>query len=227
MGLFAISDLHLSFGTNKPMDVFGWQNYEQRLLEQWNSLVAPEDWVLLPGDLSWATYLEETEADFRFIDRLNGTKILGKGNHDYWWTTAKKMREYAENMGFTSLRFLYNNSYLWGTTGICGTRGWCNHGNVAEDTHLWERELQRLQLSLESAKGCETVVCCLHYPPVDLSGKLSEAHMELFSRYNVRCVVYGHLHGRRFDGRLPEWIEGIRFQLVSCDYLNFAPIRLE
>lgn len=226
MALFAISDLHLSFGTNKPMDVFGWKDYENRLREQWNRVVAPEDWVLLPGDISWATYLEETEADFRFIHQLNGQKIIGKGNHDYWWTTAKKMREYAENKGFFSLRFLYNNSYLWKTTGICGTRGWCNHGNMAEDAHLWERELQRLQLSLESAKNSKTIICCLHYPPVDLSGRLSGEHMKLFHQYGVSRVIYGHIHGPRFDGRLPEEMEGIHFQLVSCDYLDFVPLQL-
>lgn len=226
MALYAISDLHLSFGTDKPMDVFGWNNYEARLAEQWNRLVTERDCVLLPGDISWATYLEETEADFRFIDRLNGIKIIGKGNHDYWWTTAKKMSEYAEKQGFTSLRFLYNNSYLHECVGICGTRGWCNHGNMAEDTRLWERELQRLQLSLESAAGCDSVICCLHYPPVDLKGRLSGEHLTLFRRYGVKQVIYGHLHGPRFDGRLPEETEGIRFRLVSCDYLRFTPIRL-
>ncbi len=226
MALYAISDLHLSFGTDKPMDVFGWKDYESKLMKQWNETIQPEDWVLLPGDISWATYLEETEADFRFIHQLNGQKIIGKGNHDYWWTTAKKMREYVEEKELTSLHFLYNNSYLWEKTGICGTRGWCNHGNMAEDTHLWERELQRLQLSLESARGCETIVCCLHYPPIDLKGRLSGEHMELFHKYGVKKVIYGHLHGPRFDGRMPEEQDGIIFRLVSCDYLEFMPLRL-
>lgn len=226
MALYAISDLHLSFGTDKPMDIFGWKNYEARLAEQWNRIVTERDCVLIPGDISWATYLEETEEDFRFIDRLNGVKIIGKGNHDYWWTTAKKMSEYAEKQGFTSLRFLYNNSYLHEHVGICGTRGWCNHGNMAEDTRLWERELQRLQLSLESAGSCDSIICCLHYPPVDLKGRLSGEHLTLFRRYGVSQVIYGHLHGPRFDGRLPEEAEGIRFRLVSCDYLQFTPIRL-
>mgnify|MGYP001187236754 FL=1 len=225
MALFVISDLHLSFGTDKPMDIFGWNHYEEKLRENWSAVVEEKDTVLIPGDISWATYLEETEADFAFIDSLPGQKIILKGNHDYWWTTVKKMNQFLLDKGFSSLHFLYNNSFSYGRYAICGTRGWGNNGDRVEDNRIWSRELQRLQLSLEAAKDYDGVICCLHYPPFDLSGNLSGEYMELFYRYGVEMVCYGHIHTKK--PVLPLEAEGIQFRLTSCDYLQFAPLFLK
>lgn len=226
MALYAISDLHLSFGANKPMDVFGWKDYQSRLAENWNQTVCEEDMVLIPGDVSWATYLEETEADFRFLSQLPGKKVILKGNHDYWWTTYKKLNQFVEEKGFSQFYFLHNNSFFYENFAICGTRGWGNNGDYVEDTRIWNRELQRLLLSLDSAKGSDNIICCLHYPPIDLKGRLSEEYMELFSRYRVKQVCYGHLHGQAHRNALPNEIDGIRFSLVACDFLDFMPQKL-
>ena len=148
MALFAISDLHLSFASDKPMDVFGWDNYEALLEKNWRKNVTEEDTVLIPGDISWAMYLEEAEADLSFINDLPGRKIIGKGNHDYWWSTLKKMNEFKASKGFDTINFLFNNSFSYKNFAICGTRGWGNNGTADEDTRIWNRELQRLLLSI-------------------------------------------------------------------------------
>ena len=153
MSLFCIADLHLSLGTNKPMDVFeGWGNYTDRILNNWNSIVKPEDTVVVAGDISWAMKMEECFADFDFINnKLNGTKILLKGNHDYWWGTKKKIDKYLEDNNFDKIKILFNNSYKVGEFAVCGTRGWNLEIDSAEDEKILNRELGRLRLSLDSA----------------------------------------------------------------------------
>lgn len=137
MAIFAISDLHLSLSTDKPMDIFGsnWENYTERMRENWNRIVSPEDLVLIPGDISWAMYLQEAQEDFSYINALNGQKILLRGNHDYWWTTLNKMERFVEEQGFDTLHFIKNTAFLWNGTAICGTRGWtiAGAGASAED----------------------------------------------------------------------------------------------
>lgn len=224
MALFAISDLHLSFSSDKPMDVFGWENYESILEKNWREAVSDDDTVIIPGDISWAMYLQEAEADLRFIDSLPGRKIIGKGNHDYWWSTVKKMNDFVIQKGFGTINFLFNNSYSYKNFAICGTRGWGNNGTADEDTRIWNRELQRLLLSIGSAKG--DIICCLHYPPTNLRGGLSEEYLDIFRRFGIKTVCYGHLHGNHEATKLPDEIEGIRFSLVSCDYLKFMPLKL-
>ena len=107
MSVFAIADLHLSLGTDKPMDVFrGWSDYVQRLEENWRSTVSPQDVVVLGGDISWAMHLEETAADFTFLQNLPGRKWIIKGNHDYWWTTRRKMDLFLQQNGILGIRLL-------------------------------------------------------------------------------------------------------------------------
>ena len=148
MSIFAIADLHLSFQTNKPMNIFGWEGYEKKIQENWVSKVKNEDLVLLPGDFSWGLYLNETVKDFEFINNLPGKKILLKGNHDYWWTTLTSMRKFLNERNFQNIDFLYNNSYLYEDKIIAGTRGW-NIQDEKEDKKIQKREEIRLKISLD------------------------------------------------------------------------------
>jgi metallophosphoesterase len=150
MAIYVIGDLHLSFSTNKPMDIFGknWQNYEEKIKQDWLSKVKKEDTVILPGDFSWAMYLDETEKDFEFINNLPGKKILLKGNHDYWWSTVTSMRKYIDSKEFKNIDFLYNNSYEFENKIIAGTKGW-NISEDQEDIRLTKREVARLELSIK------------------------------------------------------------------------------
>ncbi|MBQ4542960.1 MAG: metallophosphoesterase [Clostridia bacterium] len=225
MAVYAISDLHLSLGTDKPMSVFGgnWDNYEEKLKTNWNNAVAKDDTVIINGDISWATYIENAVNDFSFINQLNGTKLISKGNHDYWWTTMKKQQEFCENNGFDTIKFLQNNCYVVDGYAICGTRGWTITKNDDEDKKIYNRELERLQLSLREAKKADVkgIIAGLHYPP-DLT------FMTVLENFGVTKCVYGHLHGNvqinsaYFEGE----VGGIDYKLVSCDYLDFNPVRL-
>ena len=171
MAIYTIADLHLSFNTDKPMDIFGtnWKDYEEKIKQDWMAKVTENDLVVLPGDFSWAMYLEETSKDFEFINKLPGKKILLKGNHDYWWTTVTNMKNYIKKQGFTNIDFLHNNSYLFDDKIICGTKGW-NISEDEEDIRLTIREEQRLELSIKTGiehfgKDKEIIVF-MHYPPV-------------------------------------------------------------
>ena len=145
MSIYAISDLHLSFNTNKPMDIFGWENYEERIKKNWLEKVNEKDLVLLPGDFSWEMKLENTYKDFEFINNLPGKKLLLKGNHDLWWTTLKKMRTFLEEENLKNIDFIYNNSYEFENYIIAGTRGWNLISEGEEDKKIKERELLRLR----------------------------------------------------------------------------------
>lgn len=225
MALYAISDLHLSLGTDKPMSVFGgnWENYEEKLQKNWNEKVKPDDTVIINGDVSWAMYLEHTDRDFEFINNLNGTKLISKGNHDYWWTTMKKQKEFCEKMGFNTINFLQNNCYMYKNTAVCATRGWILTSNNAEDKRIYSRELERLQLGLRAAnaKNPDKIIAALHYPP-DLN------FMTVLENFGVSICVYGHLHGnvRANSNYFEDTVNGIEYRLVSCDYLDFDPLRL-
>ncbi len=223
MALYAISDLHLSLGTDKPMDVFGehWENYEQRLKENWESAVSGDDTVIVNGDNSWATYIQNAVEDFSFINSLPGRKILSKGNHDYWWTTMNKQTAFCRQHGFDTINFLHNNHYMCGGAAICGTRGWQITKNDDEDRKIHNRELERLELSLRSAipSDPEQIIVALHYPPDD-------KFKAVLSRYGVRTCVYGHLHGAAHKNAVNTTIEGIKLRLVSCDFLQFTPMKI-
>lgn len=229
MSIFAISDLHLPLGKDKPMDIFGgrWDNYIDKLEKNWNSIVTEEDLVLIPGDISWATYLEETYADFAFIHSLPGKKLLLKGNHDYWWSTLNKLKNYIEIHQFHSIDFLQNNAFLWDETAICGTRGWNlpNGQMLDEDRKIFEREKQRLILSLEDAKTkkAKRILVAMHYPPIERNG-VNQDFLNIMKIYNVQLCIYGHLHAAAQKFAPIGVFDGIRLQLVSCDYLNFMPV---
>ncbi len=226
MALFAIADLHLSLGEDKPMDVFeGWKGYVPRLEKNWRALVRDEDTVVVAGDISWAMKLDEAEADFRFLDSLPGRKLILKGNHDYWWSTRKKIEGFLASHGFRSIGIIHNSAERVGEIAVCGTRGWLCAAESAEDRKLVAREVGRLNASLDAAEktGGRPVVF-LHYPPVYDGMECREILGVLLERGIGDCY-YGHIHGRLAAARAPEGeYRGIRLHLISCDYLGFRPI---
>ena len=223
MALYAIGDPHLSLGVNKPMDVFGgaWENYVDKLREGF-SVVEPEDTVVLCGDLSWGMSLEQAEADFAFLNALPGRKLLLKGNHDYWWTTAAKMKRFFAEKGFDTFQLLHNNCHFYGETALCGTRGWFfeEHG----DPKVFNRELIRLETSLKAA-GEKEKLCFLHYPP-RYQGYTCPEIIELLERYQVRACYYGHLHGGSHRLAQEGTFNSVEYYLVAADYLDFQPKKI-
>ncbi|HOQ00279.1 MAG TPA: metallophosphoesterase [Acetivibrio clariflavus] len=233
MSIFAISDLHLALSIDKPMDIFGerWYNYMDRLRQNWIKVVKDEDYIIIPGDISWATYLEQAYEDFNFIESLPGKKIISKGNHDYWWTTLSKLNKFLDANNFKTISFMHNNSYYIEGNTICGTRGWKCPGDDEfnkEDEKIYERELHRLELSLKSFSSgttTENVIVAMHYPPFNAKKEPSE-FVEIMRKYNVRKCLYGHLHGAGFKSAVTGEFDGIEFNLVSADFLNFEPLKL-
>lgn len=226
MAVFTIADLHLSFGTDKPMSVFnGWQDYEERLRANWLATVGADDTVVIAGDFSWGMDLPQTLADFRFIDALPGEKLLVKGNHDYWWTTVKKMTDFLDENGVTSLKFLHNNSYLRAGVNLCGTRGWLYNQPTELDKKVFNRELMRLEASLSSADDGVERVAFLHYPPV-FSGTACTEVAALLEKYGVRRCYFGHIHVR--DSELREGFSygGVEYKLISSICADFRPVKV-
>ena len=223
MALYAIGDTHLSLGSNKPMDVFGggWEGYVDKLSAGF-SVVRPEDTVVLCGDLSWGMNLAEAQEDFAFLDALPGEKILLKGNHDYWWTTAAKMNRFFDENAFHSLHILHNNCHEYGPYALCGTRGWFYE--ETGDQKVFHREVMRLEASLKAA-GEREKLCFLHYPPC-YQGYTCPEIMALLEEYGVKRCYYGHLHGGSHrlavEGRYGE----VEYHLVSADYVGFQPQKI-
>ena len=228
MSLYVIGDLHLSLTADKPRDVFGglWEDHVRRLRESFSAL-GEEDVTVLCGDLSWGMSLQESAEDFRFIDRLPGRKVVLKGNHDYWWSTAAKLQAFFEAEGIRSIELLHNNCVLWEDLALCGTRGWFfeEEKGGGHDRKIMNREVMRLEASLKAA-GEREKLCFLHYPPRYGPGYVCREITELLERYGVRECYYGHLHGPGQRGAVQGWVEGVRYQLVSADYLGFAPRRI-
>ena len=131
MAIWTISDLHLALGMEKPMEIFGenWKNHDEKIKENWLKKVKEDDLVLLPGDFSWAMYIKDAKKDFEFINNLPGTKLLLKGNHDYWWESVTKMRKFIEQNNFNNIDFL-NNSYICDNKIIVVTRGWSEQEEI-------------------------------------------------------------------------------------------------
>jgi predicted phosphohydrolase len=229
MALFAISDLHLSFGVDKPMDIFsGWQDYTTRIYENWQSRVKEDDTVVIAGDISWAMNFKELKEDFCFINKLNGKKIILKGNHDYWWTTVKKMQSFIEENSFHSIEILHNNAFETQDYAICGTRGWLiEKPTDSELDKVYVRECQRLEASIkEGLKIQKELMVFLHYPPI-YENQVSFKIIEILKNYNIKKCFYGHLHGASTYHAMNGNAFGIEFRLISCDYVNFSPILIE
>ena len=228
MALYAIADLHFSFSTDKPMDIFGenWKNHSQKIIENWKNIVTDEDTVLLPGDLSWGMRIDEAAADLDVIYALPGRKILLGGNHDYWWKSSSKLEA-----RYPGMRFMKNDFDTYEGWAVCGTRGWLCPNDVRfteQDNKIYEREQVRLKLSLDAAmrKGVENIILMMHYPPMN-DKKEDSAFTELFKEYPIKKVVYGHLHGAdshatAFEGER----YGVTYELVAADYIDFCPKRI-
>ena len=227
MALYAIGDTHLSLRSDKPMDVFGggWEGYVDKLREGF-APVEDSDTVVLCGDLSWGMSLEEAKQDFAFLDALPGArKLLLKGNHDYWWTTASKMKAFFEENGFSTLDILHNNCHFYGETALCGTRGWFYEEDRGEHcAKVFHRELIRLEASLKAAGDGEKL-CFLHYPPL-YQGYCCQEIVDLLERYHVSLCCYGHLHGGSHRLAVTGQRGHVDYRLVAADYVGFVPVKL-
>lgn len=224
MKLYAISDLHLSFGTDKPMNIFGkvWENYEEKIKQNWELVVRPKDVVLIPGDISWGINLKEALPDFKFIDALPGEKLILRGNHDYYFATKTKLERFLKENQMNSIKVLHNNAYDVGKYIVCGARGWGRtEGNdVALDKKIIAREEGRLRISLEEGKKIQQenhkeILVALHFPP--FVGNFES----ILQEYQVKKCIYGHLHGYGHMQVKEGIIGGIEYVMVGCDYTNF------
>ena len=235
MRLFAIADLHLSFGleNNKSMEIFkGFENHIERLRQNWNNTVGENDTVVIAGDISWAISLETATPDFVFIDReLNGKKIIIKGNHDYWWTSLSKMNEFSMRNNLHNISFLHNNAFLVDNIAVCGTRGWLSEKDEKHGEKLQKREAARLEASIMQAKesfGENISQTCvfLHYPPI--YGDFEDYYMiEILQKYSVTNCFYGHLHGIAHKKAVLGECYGVEFSLISADFVDFKPVKIE
>lgn len=223
MAIYAISDLHLSYGVgDKPMNIFGdkWNDYEEKIKKEWQEQIQPDDIVILSGDFSWATYLEETKKDFEFLNSLPGKKYILKGNHDYWWTTLKKMNEFLQENHYKNINFVYNNAYDLGEFLLAGTRYWAFDEETEDNEKIFAREIIRAQNSLNAAKALHSskpIIFTTHYPP---DARILEALKE----YDVKIWIYGHVH-TNYEESLVD-IPGIETYLTSCDYLEFRALKI-
>lgn len=224
MALYAIGDLHLCLGAEKPMDIFGgnWIGYMEKLREG-ISIITDEDTTILLGDLSWALSLDEAGPDFAWINQIPGRKIILKGNHDYWWSTASKFYKFCDQQGFSNQFILNNNCYEYDGWAICGTRGWFyeEERSGEQDEKVFKRELLRLEASLKAA-GDQRKMVFLHYPP-RYKGYECREILELFNQYDVRYCFYGHLHGPSHKLAMEGMWDGVEYRLVSADFLDFKP----
>lgn len=230
MAIFAISDLHLSFGTDKPMNVFGqvWENYEDKIKINWKSSVNENDIVILPGDLSWGITLKEAKKDFEFINNLPGKKIILKGNHDYYFSTKTKVEKYFKENGFNTISVLHNDAIETNECIVAGTRGWgkTESSDKALDKKIILREENRLILSLEKAKKIQEkspdkqIIVAMHFPP--FIGNFQK----IMKDYNIKKCIYGHLHGYGHFMVKEGIIDGIEYKMVSCDYTKFNMVKL-
>lgn len=245
MTIWAISDPHLSFGVpNKNMDVFGplWKDYTQKMEKNWRALVEPDDLVLIPGDISWAMTLDEALVDLNWIDALPGTKVIIRGNHDYWWSSGAKMSKIMP----PSIQFIQNSALLWNDVALGGSRLWDTpEYNFNEYIHFQEnpkakektstkddaekiflRELERLRLSLSQMdKKAKKRIALTHYPPIGAHLLPSRAS-KILEEFQIDTCVFGHLHNLKKGTTLFGKARGVDYFLTSCDYLDFTPIKI-
>lgn len=227
MTIWALADLHLCLGVPaKTMEVFGpgWVEYVTRMRDQWCAVVQPDDLVLIAGDISWAMRLEEAAADLLWIHQLPGTKVLIRGNHDYWWESLKKVRAVLP----PSLHVIQNDAFEWNEFSIGGSRLWdtAEHGAIVDPAQeqIYERELQRLEMSLQAMQQQQRIVMT-HYPPIGKTLQPTRAS-RLLERYKVTICVFGHLHGLEVGSAPFGQIDGITYHLTASDYLGFMPKKI-
>ena len=228
MSLFAIGDTHLSFGVDKPMDIFGgWSDYTERLEKHWRAVVSDDDTVVIAGDISWAMKLSEAKADFAFLHSLPGKKLIMKGNHDYWWQTKKKLDLFLAENGFDTIEILFNNAFRIGDFAVCGSRGWFYDAQTEADQKVILREAGRIRLSTDCAKqlGGEPILF-LHYPPLT-SEQCCREIVDTVKEAGIRRCYYGHLHGASTLFAYRGEFEEIKFDLISADFLGFCPKLVE
>ena len=234
MSLFGISDLHLSSKVNKPMDVFGgvWENYMEKIKTNWEKTVGENDTVIVPGDISWATYMDEATDDFVFLSKLKGRKLILKGNHDYWFETAAKLENRLKELDINNISLIHNGFGVYENTAICGTKG----GDVTRPPSsengkkLENREAMRLERSILAAKneGFNDIIAFLHYPPVLKYGKYNDnPFTNILKKYEIKKCFYGHLHSKAHKIALCEQFNGTEYQLISADFINFSPFLIK
>lgn len=225
MGIFAIGDLHLSFASQKPMDVFGpqWEDHAKRIESNWRSTVSDEDVVLVPGDISWAMTLEEAKEDLAFLAALPGKKVVIRGNHDYWWHSIGKVRAALD----PSIEAIQNDAVRLDGVTLCGTRGWLlpTHPKfTSEDEKIYRREVERLRMSLLAAQTYgQPIIVMIHYPPTQTLAE-DTGFTQVLEEFQVRVCVYGHLHGYAHRFKVEGKKNGTQYQLASADYVDFRPI---
>ncbi len=221
MKIYAISDLHLSINNPKPMDIFGdvWENYVEKIFDNWRKTVGQEDVVLLAGDFSWAMKLEDAVADFEMMKDLPGKKVIIRGNHDYWWKSISAVRKILPENFYA----VQNDCVKFENVIICGTRGWTvpenEENQTQEDKKIYNREVLRLEMTLQSAKNLKNendrIICMMHYPPTNFKKDDSD-FTNLMASYGVDAVVFGHLHGGK-KSELRFVKNNIPYYLTSCD----------
>lgn len=225
--IYGLGDLHLDYSKEKPMDIFSeiWMNHEEKIFENWKDLVKEDDLILLPGDISWALKLDDAYYDLKRIDELPGTKLITKGNHDYWWQGPKKMKE----LDLKTIRFLQNDSFIYKNIGIGGSRGWISkdiEGFDSQDEKIFNRELGRLDLSLSAIReNVDKKIAMIHYPPFNID-KTPNEFVDLMKKHQVHICIYGHLHAEGHKFIVEDEFYGIQFYCVSSDYINFAPKKI-
>ena len=228
MALFAIADTHLSLGTNKSMTVFsGWDDYVQRLEENWRNLVKPEDTVVIAGDISWGMNLKQAREDFAFLHSLPGRKLIFKGNHDYWWTTRRQMDLFFADNGLDSLTIVHNDAVTVDDRyAICGSRGWFFDAEEDTDKLVLLREAGRLRTSIRAAKetGLEPIAF-LHYPPI-YADQICPEILDVLKEEGITRCYYGHVHSKGIRLAVQGEVEGIRFELISADAVRFCPVAI-
>ena len=236
MSIYTIGDLHLSFKENKPMSIFGenWSEHEEKIKKDWKEKVKENDLVVLPGDFSWAMYLKDTDEDFKYLNELPGKKLLIKGNHDYWWTTIKSMRNFLEENNFKNIDFIHNNSYEFEDKIIVGTRGWSKNEGTPDDDKIIKREVLRLELSIkdgiEKYGEDKEIIVFMHYPPIIKSNLIDNElsdFIKVMKKYNIKKCYYGHLHSNSIRDAVEGEHYGIDFRLVSADGLDFKLYKIQ
>ena len=236
MSIYTIGDLHLSFKENKPMSIFGenWSEHEEKIKIDWKEKVKENDLVVLPGDFSWAMYLKDTDEDFKYLNELPGKKLLLKGNHDYWWTTLKSMRNFLEENNFKNIDFIHNNSYEFENKIIVGTRGWSKTEGTPDDDKIIKREVLRLELSIKDGiknfGENKEIIVFMHYPPIIKSNLINNElsdFVKIMKKYNIKKCYYGHLHSNSIRDAVEGEHYGIDFKLVSADGLDFKLYKIQ